>query len=391
MNDLILNIDVQAFINQNLNTDIPNLVLKGSPFSSLSVQELAQQIVSKKACKKKLPSWYNAQGIYYPNKINIEQSSSELTAGYKSQLISGNSLIDLTGGMGVDSYFFSDTFKKVIHCEQDEELSKLTAHNFQILTKDNIRCQSGDGIEFLKNEPTIYDWIFLDPSRRNDHKQKVFLLQHCTPDVALNMNLFLSRSDQIMIKLSPMLDLRSTIAQLKFVKEIHVIAVQNEVKELLFLIQKGYEEEIKLHAVNFSLNGIQHFESIFGNQAEASFSLPSTYLYEPNAALLKVGLFNQVSDQLQVSKIHNNSHLYTSKKLIDFPGRRFIIEDVSTFSLKNIKKKYSKTKANITTRNFKYSVDELRKLTKIKDGGSVYLFCTTNLENKAIVIQCKKV
>ena len=367
------------------------MILKGSPFKNLSVQELAEQIISKSKCRNKLPTWFDAQRIYYPKPINIEQTSSEIAAQYKADLVEGNALLDLTGGFGVDSYYFSKKMDRVVHCEIDAELSKIAAHNFQILGADHISCVNGDGIEFLKTSSDNFDWIYLDPSRRSDHKGKVFLLQDCSPDVPENLDMILSKTKRIMLKLSPVLDIKAAVGSLKFVKEIHVIAIRNEVKELLLLIEKNNTAQIKIRTVNIKKDGRDHFESEYGKEESAPVASPQKYLYEPNAAILKAGLFNEVSKDLNIYKLHKNSHLYTSDKLISFPGRSFLIEAVLKYSPKEIKKNLALKKANITIRNFQESVAQIRKRTGIKEGGEDYLFFTTDATGRAIVIHCKKV
>jgi hypothetical protein len=367
------------------------MILKGSPFKKLSIQELAEQIMSKSKCRNKLPTWFGAKRIYFPKPISIEQTSSEIAAQYKSDLISGNTLLDVTGGFGVDSYYFSKKMQRVIHCEIDPELSDIAAYNFQILGADNISCINGDGIEFLKTSSVNFDWIYVDPSRRSDHKGKVFLIEDCIPDVPGNLDLIMGRTKRLILKLSPVLDIQAAIGSMKFVKEIHVIAIRNEVKELLLLLEKNNTEQIMIRTVNIKKDGKDHFESIYRAVESSQIALPQKYLYEPNSAILKAGLFNEVSKQLNVYKIHNNSHLYTSKKLKTFPGRSFLIEGVYKYSPKEIKRKLALKKANITIRNFQESVAQIRKRTGIKEGGEDYLFFTTDASNRAIVIHCKKV
>ena len=183
MNKNILNTGVQHFININLNTDIMSVLLKKSDFDTISSKELVEQIEAKNKCKNKLPSWYKTKKIYYPNKLNIEQCSSELTAEYKAQIVSGKSLVDLTGGFGVDSFYFSKKIEHVFHCEINKNLSKIAAHNFDVLGVNNTEVISSDGLDFLQNSNEVYDWVYLDPSRRSESKQKVFLLSDCTPDI----------------------------------------------------------------------------------------------------------------------------------------------------------------------------------------------------------------
>jgi len=391
LNKILLHTEVQQFIHDHLQKDLPSLILKGSPFKDISIQELAEQILSKSKCQIKLPTWFQTKGIYYPKPVSIEQTSSEITAGYKSTLIGGNTLIDLTGGFGVDSYYFSKKINKVIHCEIDKDLSEIAKYNFRVLEAYNTECREEDGIELLNNEKIHYDWIYIDPSRRSASRAKVFKLEDCLPDVSLHLDLFLQRSTSIMIKLSPFLDISSTVNSLKFVKEIHIVAVKNEVKELILLIEKDYLGPTILKAVHIVKKMPQIFEGSFPSRAEATYSLAKKYLYEPNSAILKSGLFNEVSSQLEVCKLHVNSHLYTSDEIKWFPGRRFEIQSVIKYNKKLIKKTFGFKKANITVRNFYESVAQIRKKTGLKEGGDDYLFFTTDLQDKAIVIHCKKV
>jgi len=391
VNKAILHKEVQNFINTNLNTDIAKLIFKGSPFGDVSIQEIATQIESKKRAQNKLPTWFNTPFIYYPNKLNIEQTSSEVTANYKADLVSGDSLIDLTGGFGVDSYYFSKQFKKVIHCEINPALCELTAHNFKELKALNIETIQTNGISYLQTQQSLYDWIFIDPSRRNDVKGKVFLLEDCLPNIPKNLEILFKFSNNILLKASPMLDITKAIGELKFVKEVHVIAIDNEVKELLFVLDKNYAGKIIIKAVNHKKGMIELFESELGKSSTSDYSLPRSYLFEPNSAILKAGLFSQVTHQLNLYKIHINSHLYTSDNLIDFPGRCFRILQTLPFNLKELKKILPGSKANITVRNFPETVAKIRKKSKIKDGGDHYLFFTTDCHNKHVILVCKKV
>ena len=391
MNLTILNTDVQKFITENLNADATKLILKGSPFEEVSVQELANQILAKKKSQYKLPTWFIAENIYYPAKVSIEQTSSEITAKYKAELISGENIVDITGGFGVDTFYFSQQFKKIIHCEINPELSKIVAHNFKQLEVKNSTTFSGDGIEFLKNTSQKFDCIYIDPSRRDTQKEKVFLLKDCLPNVPENLNFLFTKSTQILLKNSPILDIKNTINELKFVKEIHSIAVNNEVKELLFLLEKDYESDIKIYTINYLKKGIQQFNFTHNNQLKATYSEPLAYLYEPNVAVLKSGAFQEISAVLKVDKLHQHSHLYTSKDLIDFPGRSFQIEHILSYDKKKIKKLLTNNKGNVTTRNFPKNVAQIRKELNIKDGGTDYLFFTTDVHQKKIVLFCKKV
>lgn len=390
MNSAILLEESQQFINVHLNDDLTKIIFKGSPFKNISIQELANQIAAKKKSETKLPTWFSREKIYYPEKISIEQTSSETTAKYKSKLISGEKLIDITGGFGVDSYYFSKQVSKVIHCEINQDLSTIVAYNYQQLQVENIDTISGDGIDYLQKTNDFFDWIYIDPSRRNDHKEKVFLLKDCLPDVPKYLDFLFTKTNQILIKVSPILDISSTINELKFVSEIHIIAVQNEVKELLFLVIKNSDKEIKIFTTNILNEENQKFDFFINQQSTAKYELPLSYLYEPNAAILKSGGFDEVANQFGIYKLHKHSHLYTSVSLIDFPGRRFKIESICKYDKKVLKKLIPENKANITTRNFPKTVAQIRKETNIKDGGNLYLFFTTDINEKLICLLTKK-
>ncbi|MBQ4821358.1 class I SAM-dependent methyltransferase [Aquimarina sp. MMG016] len=392
MNTKILNREVQDYIisTSDRNIDLSTLILKGSPFQGITIQELAQQVQGRLKAKQKLPSWYNTQGIYYPPTLNLEQTSSEATAQYKSNLVSGETLIDITGGLGIDDYYFSKKIIIVYHCELNEELSQIASHNFIILKTDNIKIYTGDGLEILKNQNTV-DWIYIDPSRRHNSKGKVFFLEDCLPDVPSNLDFLFSRSKNILIKTSPLLDIQIGISSLKKVKEIHVVAVNNEVKELLWVLDSTFNGDIIIKTVNLTKTGNKEFSFLLKDETNISvpISLPKTYLYEPNAAILKSGGFSSIGKKLGLYKLHINSHLYTSDQLINFPGRRFQIINIYPYQ-KKVLAKAGITKANITTRNFPESVSVIRKKLKIKDGGQEYLFFTTNSENKKVILHCQK-
>lgn len=392
MNAAILHPEVQDFINSHLKTNVTALILKGVPFSEVTVQEVVEQIEAKAKSEKKLPTWFQRPSLYFPNKLNIEQTSSEVTAHYKSELVNGKSLIDLTGGFGVDAYYFANHFQQITHCEWNSELSTIVRHNYEQLDVSNITCIADDGLSYLQNSQTTFDWIYVDPSRRHDSKGKVFFLNDCVPNVPEHLDMLWSHSKNIMIKTSPLLDLTVGLSELEFVKTIHVVALNNEVKELLWILEHGFTGEIEIKTVNLKSQIVEHFD-FFMNQessAEANFSKPLDFLYEPNAAILKSGGFNILTSVLSVAKLHKHSHLYTSEQLINFPGRAFEILKVTPYNKKEMKRLGIK-KANITTRNFSESVQNIRNTFKIKDGGDQYLFFTTNEDHEKIVIIASKV
>lgn len=392
MNIEILTPDVQSFINQNLKTDPTGLILKGVPFSNLSAAEVVEQIESKSRSEKKLPTWFQHSCIYYPNKLNIEQTSSERTAAYKSRLISGKTLIDLTGGFGVDTYYFAKYFNQVTHCEINMDLSAMVAHNFRVLKVPNVKTVVDDGISFLQNSPENYDWIYIDPSRRHDSKGKVFFMKDCLPNIPEHLDVLWSRSKNILIKTSPLLDISIGLNELQNVKNIHILAVNNEVKELLWILEDKYFGKISIKTINLKKGGSEDYEFLMEEEArvETAYSEPMAYLYEPNSAILKSGGFNSVAENFGVKKLHKHSHLYTSMELTGFPGRTFKISKVVPYHKKQIKS-LKIEKANVTTRNFPDTVQNIRKLFKIKDGGDDYIFFTTNVHNEKIAVFCTKI
>ena len=392
MKESILNTEIQEFINSNLNSDITSLLLKGTNFPTLETKDIIEQIEAKKRSEKKLPTWFHAKSIYYPNKLNIEQTSSEITAQFKSGLISGESIIDLTGGFGVDCYYFSKVFESVFHCEINESLSEIVNHNYKQLNINNIITKKIDGIEFLKSATNTFDWIYIDPSRRHESKGKVFFLNDCLPNIPEHLELLFKHSKNILIKTSPLLDLSVGIGELKYVKTIHIVAVNNEVKELLWVLEYGFKSDISIKTINIKQDSNEYFSFLAEaeKKSESKLSKPLTYLYEPNSAILKAGAFDAISNELNLYKLHKHSHLYTSEALIEFPGRRFKIQNILPYNKKELKN-LDINKANITTRNFPETVEQLRKKFEIKDGGNNYLFFTTDLnENKIVIISTKK-
>lgn len=392
MNKNILNTGVQDFINNNLDADIMSVILKKSPFRNISSQELAEQIQAKKKCEKKLPHWFNTPLVYYPNKLNIEQCSSETTAKYKASILSGKTLVDLTGGLGVDTYFFSKGIDKVFHCEINQNLSEIAAHNLEVLGVENTIFISKDGLGFLNESNQNFDWLYVDPSRRSESKGKVFMLSDCSPNIVEHLPLLFQKSKHILIKTSPLLDITIGLNELAYVKEIHVVALKNEVKELLWVLERQYEGKTHIKTLNIIPSKPQRFSFNLPEEKVTlpTYELPLDYLYEPNAALLKAGAFKITSKAFRVHKLHEHSHLFTSKDLLEFPGRVFRIEEVIGYSKKELKPLIG-TKANITARNFPESVASIRKKHKIKDGGKVYLFFTRLKNNQLAVIKTSKV
>ena len=390
MDKKLLSAEIQEYITSNINADVSKLALQKNKFAITDWTTILGQITAKQKAKTKLPTWFYTHKIYYPSKISIEQTSSEKTAEYKSQLVSGKSLIDLTGGFGVDDFYFSKKVNQVTHCEINQELSEIVKHNLEQLGVTNVECHTGDSTEILVTLKQKFDWIYIDPSRRNDVKGKVFMLQDCMPNVSELLDFYFGFSDNIMLKTAPILDISAGLSELRNVKTIHIVALENEVKELLWILEKNYTKSIQIITSNLTKDSTQEFNFELGNTPVSNYSLPKKYLYEPNAAIMKSGGFDEVTSQYEIEKLNKHSHLYTSDILINFPGRVFEIENSFEYNKPNMKSFLENKKANITTRNFPETVENIRKKWKIKDGGSLYCFFTTDINNNKIVLLCDK-
>ncbi len=390
----------KKFIAEHLQDDIRKLALKlkSSSPSDIDVPLVLRQISGRQSVKEKLPQWYVNENILYPEHLPLEQCSSELTAAYKVDLCKGNMLADLTGGFGVDCSFLSRNFQQVFYVERQENLCELAKNNFSVLSLPQIQVVHSDALTFLQKMPLV-DCIYLDPARRNHQGNKMVYLSDCEPDIVMLKNSLLEKTSVVIIKLSPMLDITSALQSLPETYTIHVVAVENECKELLFLLKKDIEEntEPRIYTVNIRRNHKNQYFS-FTSPEERSISLlydkfPEKYLYEPNASILKSGGVRTLTKYYPVNKLHPDSHLYTSGELVmDFPGRVFQIERVLSFNKKELKESFKNlAQAHITVRNFPVSVEELRKKTKLKPGGNQYLFATTLYNGKHVLIECVKV
>ena len=391
MNKNIFDKSVQDYISKNLSTDVFKVILKKQIFPKVTNKEIAEQISAKAKSKKKLPTYFNTPNIYFPNKVNIEQTSSEKTAEFKSKIVTGNTMIDATGGFGVDSMYFSKEFKKTVYIEENKELFEIVKVNSNKLGLNNIKHLNDDGIEYVKKIDTVIDLLYIDPSRRNEENKKVHFLSDCTPLIDYDLIESLQNFKTILIKCSPIIDLKKTINDLKVVSKIYIVGINNEVKEVLFKLNKQSNNDIKIKCIDLSNRDLDFEFNIneIDNKKNNDNSEVLNYLYEPNSMILKSGAFGLICDRYDVKKLNTNSHLYTSKELIDFPGRVFTVNSVVNYSKRNLKD-LNISKANITTRNFPIDVKDIRKKSKILDGGEDYLFFTTNHTNEQIIIKTKK-
>lgn len=392
MNRSLLHPEIQKFITANIGADSSKLALQKNPFPEVNWIAILNQIAAKTKAKYKLPTFFKTENIIYPSKISVEQTSSEKTALYKSSIVSGATLIDLTGGFGVDDLYFSKVVKNVIHCEIDTELSNSVKYNFEILGIKNIQFEFGDSYTYLEKIQFKLDWIYIDPSRRNDIKGKVFMLKDCLPNVPELLIFYFTKTDNILIKTAPILDISAGLLELSNVKCIHIVAVGNEVKELIWELSNGFTDNARIKTVNITNKKTEQFSfELNSNNHFSNYSLPKKYLYEPNSAIMKSGGFDEIGIQYQLDKLHQHSHLYTSDEKIEFPGRIFEVQNAISYAKNEMKSFLENKIANITTRNFPESVEEIRKKWKIKDGGNSYCFFTTDMNNHKIVLICTKI
>jgi 16S rRNA G966 N2-methylase RsmD len=353
---------------------------------------IAEQISGRKKAKTKLPLYYKSGGIVYPLGLNLEQSSSEETAVFKAKTLNSilgkdKILADLTGGFGIDSFFFSTAFQKVYYIEPNASLLSFARHNHESLQAKNIEYRNSTCEEFLQTHTEKLDCAFVDPSRRNKSNQKVFKLSECEPNVPFLLSAIFEKTDCLLIKTSPLLDIQQGIKQLKHVEKVWIVSVDNECKELLFLCRSGFVDEPKIIATNLRTDQLP-FEFSLPEEKEsiAKFSEPLTYLYEPNASILKAGAFKFVGEKFLLFKLHTSTHLYTSQDLIqNFPGRVFKVIRPVKSDPKTLKEVFSEGKANVITRNYPLSPEELKKKTKLKDGGELYLLGFSGQKEKYLV------
>lgn len=399
-----MNAETRHFIEQNLDADVRQLALKGCGDEMVDMTLALQQIAGRQASRRKLPTWAALDGILYPPHLGMEQCSSEQTARYKQSvcrsLLSSLSsaqpttLVDLTGGFGVDFSFLAPLFRRAVYVERQEVLCQLARHNFAVLGV-NAEVVCGNGEDVLHQLEEHVTMIFLDPARRDANGARTYGISDCTPDVITLRDELLQKADYVMLKLSPMLDWRKAVVDLgeEWVREVHIVSTGGECKELLLVLTKENSNEgLRLVCKNDE----QSFEVHQASTAEPclyqSVISPSSYLYEPNASVMKAGCFAELSAHFGIGQLSQNSHLFVAEQPIEeFPGRTFRIIDVSTMNKRELKEKIAQLKqANITVRNFPLSVAELRKRLKISEGGSNYIFATTLASGDHVLIICER-
>lgn len=376
----ILNKEVQNYINANLETDLHSLLLKKSPFSEVSMQEMVQQIKGKKVAHRKFP-FLLKENIVFPPNLNLEQASSQSTAEFKAENLNGKKFLDLTCGFGIDAYFLSQNFEEITLVEKNPELLDLVKHNWKILNKKATFVN--ENLEhFLAKNSESFDVIYLDPARRDSEKNKKFLLEDLSPNLLEIQDQLLEISSQIIIKLSPLIDISYLISVLKNVAKIQIIAVRNEVKELIVFLEKARKgDDVEISCINLESDDAEFaFQFKEEKTAVSAFSEPQQFLYIPNNAVLKSGAFNLISQFFNGKKLHPNTHFYTSDKRIErFPGR---VLEINMIDSKRIRKG---EKYNIISKNYPLSPDEIKKKYKILDGGNCYLIFTQTQNRKIIL------
>ena len=402
---MLINEKTWKFIRQHADDDVRKLALQGTKDADIDMQMALQQIAGRQTARRKLPSWAAVDGIVYPPHLNMEQCSSEQTARYKAKIAGvGDSMVDQTGGFGVDFYWVSQGFQHRQYVEQNEELCAISSHNFEVLGLECTVCCC-DAVSYLTTMPHV-DLIYMDPARRNEHGGRTYGIEDCTPNVLEFLPLLMEKADRVLLKLSPMLDWRKAVDDLKYVNEVHIVSVDNECKELLLLLDKVHTD-LRVVCVNFNKDGEQLFEASYRGQSpctthtgdsprqaipHSSFLIPH-FLYEPNASIMKAGCFDELEERYPVQQISQNSHLFLSSvEIEDFPGRKFQILSVSSMNKQELRTALKDIeRANISVRNFPLSADQLRKKLKLKDGGDVYIFATTTADGEHRLLICRKI
>ena len=394
----MLNTEEIKFINDNIKENTSSLLLKYHGKEDLNYKFLVQQIAARNRVKKKLPTMCENPQVVFPPSLNLEQSSSEATSQYKRDFVA--TLIekdgvgaDLTSGLGIDAIFMSENFKEYHHLEPNRELLDISEANYKALEISNVTTHNTTCEAFLENN-TIndFEFLYLDPCRRDEKSgEKVVLLEDYSPNIIELEDELLNISKRVLVKTSPILDYNDSIRKLKHVVEVHVVSYKNEVKEVLYLLEKKEVEVIAFKAVNFtSDNRVDILDFTYDDikNSEVTYGRPQRYIYEPNSSIMKALAFNFISQKYKLDKLHPNSHLYTSNEVIlEFPGRVFKLQEAVAFNKQNLK---GIKKAHVACRNFPSTVMKIRKKCGIKDGGNTYLFGTTLGDESNVILICKK-
>ena len=378
------------FIRIHADEDVRQLAFLGKKKPEVDMAYALDQIAGRQKARVKIPSWASIDGIVYPPHISMEQCSSEQSARYKARIAgNGEKIVDLTAGFGVDMAFMSAGFKQAVHVEMQPQLCAISSENYKCLGLNHVQVVCSDGVGYL-HQMEHADLIFIDPARRDQHGARTYGIADCTPNVLEIIDEMLQKADRVMIKLSPMLDWQKTVADVGNVSQVHIVSVGNECKELLLVVEKA---EVPLQI--FCVNDDNVFSYTFGDETSHICSDPAEprYLYEPNASVMKAGCFNLISHRFGITQPDANSHLFLSDKLVEgFPGRGFVIERVSTMNKRELKETLAGIdKTNVAVRNFPLSVADLRKRLKLKDGGDVYIFATTDAKKGHLVMVCRKI
>ncbi len=377
--------EIVAFAREHRDEDPLKLLLQQRRYPSVDLKRVAQQLEGQRQASVKWPTLARCTDYCYPPKLNREQSSSEAAARYKAQLfrqLGGGTFADLTGGMGVDTFFMAQEASQADYFEISPDLCALARRNFEVLGQDNITCRPGDSIALLEAGDAHYDLLLVDPARRDSQGRKVAAFEDCSPNLLAHLDLLRSRCCHLLVKASPMIDLRQALQQLGAVSQVHIVALHNECKEVLFLLAAGAT------AADPTIHCVQ----LLGAAADSCCFLPSEeaaarptfasrvgrYLYEPHAALMKGGAFNLVSQRYGLDKLARNTHLYTSDRcLADFPGRCFEVLTEVPLNAKRVAPLVPEGKVHILSRNHPLSPDQLHHKLRLPEGGSLFLIAAT--------------
>ena len=368
--------EVIQFIQENLNENPAKLALKATKFPNLPIREIADQIASRQRAQKKLPEWCSNEGVIFPLRQNLEQASSERTARFKARFLKGKNLLDLTSGTGIDAFYLCENFEVVHLVEPNEDLCALLGHNFDVLGKD-VSIHQTTAEEFLKKSDKVFDVIYLDPSRRPDGATRVFGLEQYLPNVIELLDVLLEKGKEVVIKTSPMIDIPKTLKQLPVAHTVITLAVDNEMKEVIFILKDGTSNEVKRIAVNLKKEGEDLLEFTINDEqlATVHFGAPETFIYDPNSAIKKAGAFRFVSEKFGLKKIHPATHLYTSNEMAkDFPGRVFRFKEFIKPEKKILKRRFPNGKVNVISKNYPLRANDLKKKFRLNDGGNEFLF-----------------